>query len=857
MDSAKWKAVKNAYTSVVELARDERPSFLFGLSDDIRIEVEKLMEADPDAAGFISKPFLVELGVVARDNGIDLSGNQIDDYVLLKTIGSGGMGTVYLAERKGEGFSQKVAVKLIKRGMDTNAVLKRFLMERQILANLEHPFIARMLDGGSTPDGLPYFVMEHVNGEPIRSYCDTHGLETTSRLKLFSKVCTAIIYAHQNLVVHRDLKPSNILINEEGDPKLLDFGIAKLLSSDWNTTTEAATATQFRILTPEYASPEQLRGKPTTTATDVYSLGVVLYELLTGQRPFRFAGKNASEVADAILTQEPPRPSTVVVSVNGAIDVESKETANENDRRTGEENPHAVTRRIISNPKTLRGDLDNIVLKAIRRDPERRYQSVQEFNEDIDRYLRGLPVKATADSKVYRFGKFVKRHRAGVFASAFTGLVLLFATGVTGWQYVEAGREKAKAEMRFNEVRKLANSILFDHYEKIKDLPGSTEAKAKLVADAVNYLDSVSRESIDDPELQRELVQAYQKLAEIKGSTKGIGDLGDTTGAFDYYQKALAIQESLTAADPSNVQDQRRLALLLSDASYVAMGSLPESDNYKDRSFRLFAMLRTLNPDREQAESDYARAVWDRAGRVRRNGDNSAAITFFSEAASIYEALYNGGAGNKKYRRSAALTYKNLGTVYNVTDDFVSGLACYEKALAYDKQIVKENPDGLEGRIGLSLSYRGVGESLNGQKEYAKAATSFSEAIKIQEQIMASDPKNAFVADNLLESYAGAGVSYREMSNFDSAESYFARVFEIEKNLKHARTDFLRRLIIAKAHLEYAEMLLKNRGSGNTAAAKKELQTALDVFEDVKSARPIDPAMVEPYERIKTLLASL
>ncbi|MGQ0543046.1 MAG: hypothetical protein ACT4O9_14565, partial [Blastocatellia bacterium] len=211
----------------------------------------------------------------------------------------------------------------------------------------------------------------------------------------------------------------------------------------------------------------------------------------------------------------------------------------------------------------------------------------------------------------------------------------------------------------------------------------------------------------------------------------------------------------------------------------------------------------------------------------------------------------------KKYRRSAALTYKNLGTVFIVSGDFVSGLACYEKALAYDKQIVEEKPDGLEGRIGLSLSYRGIGESLNGLKDYARAVASFSEAIKIQEQIITSDPKNAFVADNLFESYAGAGVSHGEMSDFDTAENYFAKAFKIERNLKHDRTDFLRRLIIAKGHLEYAEMLLRKGGSGNIAAAKKELHTALDVYEDVRSARSIDPAMAVHYDRIKTLLASL
>lgn len=850
MDSARWRQIKNAYAEAAELSPESRASFLHSVSDDIRPEVVKLLGADSEAGDFIEKPFLIERGNVKTSGDHALEGTQIDDYTLLEQIGAGGMGTVYLAEHKGEGFSQKVALKLIKRGMDTNAVLKRFLMERQILANLEHPFVARMLDGGSTADGLPYFVMEYVPGVSIKSFCNKHHLDIRQRLELFLKVCSAVAYAHRNLVVHRDLKPSNILISDNGDPKLLDFGIAKLLEPDWTADSEAATATQFRILTPEYSSPEQLNGRPTTTVTDVYSLGVVLYELLAGRRPFHHAGKNLSEIADAILTQDPQKPSTVVVPFEPGLDG-LKETAYDDRRETGSENRSTETRPYVTDVKTLRGDLDNIVLKAIRREPERRYQSVPEFCDDIERFLKGMPVKATADTVSYRIKKFAKRHRAGVIAASVMSVVLLAAAGITGAQFLEARRERAKAEARFKEVRQFANSILFDHYERIKDLPGSTEAKAKLVQEAVTYLDGVSRESSGDPELQRELVQAYQKLGEITGATKGTGDLGDTVAAAEYYQKALSIQENLVASDPSNVPDQRRLALLLSD-----IGGLVDKSDYRERSFRLLATLRTLNPDREQAENDYARAVWDRASRVRRNGDNAEAVKSFTEAASIYESLYIGG-GNKKFRRSAALTYKNLGTVYNVTGDHASGLACYEKALAYDKQIVAENPDGLEGRIGLSLSHRGIGESLNGLKEYARAAASFSEAIKIQGQIVASDPKNAFLADNMLESYAGAGVSYREMSDFSQAEKYFATAFDIEKKLKHDRTDFLRRLIIAKVHLEYAEMLLKKGGSGNAVAAKNELQGALDVFEDVKSSQPIDPAMLVHHERIKELLASL
>ena len=422
MEPDRWKRIKDAYTVALDLKGSDLAGYFNRLESDIRNEVERLIAADKDAGGFIENPYLVERGAVHID---DVAALDIDGYTLISRLGSGGMGTVYLAERLGDGFSQRVALKLIKGGTDSNIVLRRFLVERQILASLEHPNIARMLDGGSTSDGVPYFVMEYVDGSPIRTYCDELSLDTRSRVALFAKVCDAVSYAHQKLVVHRDLKPSNILVDQKGEPKLLDFGIAKLLAPDWQSNDEPATATQFRILTPEYSSPEQLRGEATTTLTDVYSLGVVLYELLTGVRPFQNESRDPVALAEAIRTKEPPKPSVAALFDHPRRPADSKATSPGSAHETGDVQLLPSTRRCVPDPGALRGDIDNIVIKAIRPDPDRRYASVQEMIEDLDRYLDGLPVKATGDTIGYRTGKFVKRHRAALTAVA--GMVLLLA----------------------------------------------------------------------------------------------------------------------------------------------------------------------------------------------------------------------------------------------------------------------------------------------------------------------------------------------------------------------------------------------------------------------------------------------
>src|SRR5437762_13550043 len=320
------------------------------------------------------------------------------------------MGTVYLAERANQQAEKQGAIKLINPGMDTDAVLRHFRNERQILASFDHPNIARLFDGGTTADGLPYFVMEYVEGLRIAQYCDRHHLSINERLQLFRQVCAAVSYAHRHTVIHRDIKPSNILVTSDGTPKLLDFGIAKILQPGGEAE-PFATMTGLRLMTPEYASPEQVREQPLAIATDVYSLGVVLYQLLTGQKPYHLKTGTPEQISRAIIEQEPPRPST---ALTGSTSV----------------NPQSA----IQNSKLLRGDLDNIVLMALRKETERRYQSVEQFSEDIRRHLEALPVRARKETLAYRSAKFVRRNSAATAAAALVFLALLGGIIATTWE---------------------------------------------------------------------------------------------------------------------------------------------------------------------------------------------------------------------------------------------------------------------------------------------------------------------------------------------------------------------------------------------------------------------------------------
>ncbi len=436
-DAERWRRLTELFDGLVGMPAEARRARLqeLGVDAGLRSEIEELLsEAERD--GVLDAPAAEALATLLEEIEEPvhelLVGTRVGAYRLVVELGRGGMGVVYLAERVDGQFEQRVALKLVKRGLDTDEVLQRFRRERQILARLDHRSIAKLFDGGATEDGRPYFAMEHVVGEPITAWCDARRLSIEERLKLFRRVCEAVHHAHQRLVVHRDLKPSNILVTAEGDLKLLDFGVAKLLGSgaEDGQATPTLTRVGLRAMTPEYAAPEQVLGNPVSTATDVYALGVVLYELLTGRRPYRLGPRFGAEAERTILEVEPERPSAVVETAAGGEQRSAEDLAGARGL-----NPRALRRR-------LAGDLDAIVLTALRKEPERRYGSAQALAEDLERHLSGRPIAARPEGRLYQAGKFVRRHKVGV---GIVGGLLLAATLAA--VVAERGRRKAARQL--------------------------------------------------------------------------------------------------------------------------------------------------------------------------------------------------------------------------------------------------------------------------------------------------------------------------------------------------------------------------------------------------------------------------
>jgi serine/threonine protein kinase len=476
----KWDQVKELFALALERDPEERTTFLRQAcagDDSLRTEVESLLSSFDGASTFLEDCPAADL-VSAQSRG--MTGKRIGAYRIIREIGQGGMAVVYLGERDDQNYRKRVAIKMVKAGIGGEQVLQRFLNERQTLAALDHSNVVKLLDGGSSEDGSPYLVMDYVEGLPIDEYCDRNHLSIGDRLRLFRDVCSAVQYAHQNLVIHRDLKPGNILITPEGLPRLLDFGIAKLLNPECQQT-PLVTRIDGRPMTPEYASPEQVRGEPVTSATDIYSLGVLLYEILTGHRPYQLADSSWHEIERLICDSEPPRPSTRV--------------------STDRERLKATAEMRMAEPKqlvrSLRGDLDWITMKALEKDPSRRYATASELSADTGRYLSHEPVLARPASATYRARKYVRRHPVGVTVAA--GLVLLLAgfAGTQAFQLRRIMRERDRA----NRVTEFMEGMF-----KVSD---PSEARGNSIT-AREILDKESKEIdtglIQDPELQAEMM---------------------------------------------------------------------------------------------------------------------------------------------------------------------------------------------------------------------------------------------------------------------------------------------------------------------------------------------------------------
>jgi eukaryotic-like serine/threonine-protein kinase len=696
MDPARWERIKAVFQDAFEKDPAERAALLAaacGDDADMRMQAERLLTAHGSVGTFLDAPLQPEtrsaslLGERERSaESLALQGpkpERIGAYRIVRELGRGGMGTVYLAERDDAGFKKTVAIKVVSR--DSHVMMRRFRTETQILATLEHPGIARLYDGGTTEEGLPYFVMEYVGGENIVAYCERHHLSIADRLRLFRRVCEAVQFAHQSFIVHRDLKPSNILVTADAEPKLLDFGIAKLLNPELAGGPVEETMEMTRLLTPQYASPEHVRGQPVTTASDVYSLGVILYELLTGARPYRITNaQSTAEIERAVCETDAAPPSAVAPSA----------------RR-----------------RELRGDLDNIVLKALRKAPAERYGTAAELAEDIRRHVERFPVQAQPDRVAYRAGKFMRRHRAAVAAAAITAASLVAGLGVALWQARVARAERDRAAAETAKAQQVAGflSSVFQGANPVL-ARGKTVTARELLDQASTSIETKLK---DEPDVQASLLlviaDAYRSLtlfdksAELAERALALreqafpprslevaeallmagrmqGRVGRAARAVPFLERALSVREDRLGPN------DRAVAEVLIDLA-ITRSSMGHDDGNREMLQRAVDIFERTAP--ASARLAYAYNCLGAYFYNRRDYDRARAA--YQRSIAVYEK------SDEAESWGVAMPLVNLGDVLLQQGDFDAARPFFERAMAIDVKTFGKESQGVAyalGRLG-------------------------------------------------------------------------------------------------------------------------------------------------------------
>lgn len=712
MDTGAWQEVKRLFGEALEIEPARRREWLESAGVDAATgrEVLSLLEEYSASEDFLEAPPTLAGCAAEELLASPQPGQRIGPWRLARELGRGGMGIVFEAVRDGEDFQTRFALKVIRAGLASEPLVQRFRYERLALSRLAHPGIATLIDGGATACGLPFLVMEFVEGVPVDRWCERHAVDPRGRVRLVLDVCRAVAHAHQRLVVHRDLKPSNILVTADGRPKLLDFGIAKMLGGDAGEGPEA-TRTGMYVLTPEYCSPEQVTGDPITTATDIYSLGVLLYFLVSGKRPYELAGLPPLEAMRRVVETEPRPPSAAAPQLRSV----------------------------------LGGDLDHIVMRCLRKNPAERYPSADALAADLEAWLEGRPVTATPPSLRYRIGKWARRNRGQAVAAAALVVSILAGSAATAWQARQARMARDRAEQRALEIQKLSRSLVFEVHSALHNLPGSTEARALLLDRAMQFFDGAARTAARDPHLLLDLAEGYRRLGNVLGSSFS-DNLGRKVEALRTFEKGLAAVSAARGLAPPSYESLRVHSGLLVEAALAARGldRRDEAGRYAARLASVIGEIDSRIPATPEARSLAATNRSQLAMILTGLNRWDEALRLYETALAGFDSLPPGEAAKSGNLSQQAFALKRLGAM-SIRNDPATARKHYEQALDIERRLLRREPQDNILRYNITFALSDLGLIAKNQGRLEESLRYFSEAAAIRDGFLAADPHNVRV----------------------------------------------------------------------------------------------------------------
>ena len=836
--------LREHFDALAELSPAERRRALDELAaedPDLHRELRSLLAVHERAETFLESSPLAGLDLEGELGAARMIGERLGHYRVVAPLGRGGMGAVYLAERADGAYEQTVAIKLLDHVGSDEISVRRFERERQTLATLTHPNIARLLDGGTTGDDTPFLVMEYVDGEHLDAWCDRRRLGIAARLRLFLQVCAGVEHAHRHLVVHRDLKPGNVLVTAEGTVKLLDFGIAKLLGEldaagapggpvpgSALTLTAAGTA----AFTPGYASPEQLRGEPVSAASDVYALGLVLYGLLCGGHPHGGRGEGGRGERDA---------ETLPADLRGKVPPPS-ETLRKPKLLGGATAGEVAARRNTTVPRLrrhLRGDLDAVLAKALAPDEAERYASAGELGRDLERHLEHRPVAARAGERTYAARKLVRRHRLAFAAAALVLLSLVGGLAAATWEAARAARAQAVAERRFEQVRELAHSLLFDVHDAVARLPGATPARHLLVERALVYLEALRAEAGDDVALQREVADAFERIGDIQGNPHQ-SNLGDTEAAEESYRQALELRLALPPAVRRRPEVRASIAGTHHRIGEVLWwtGDVEKAATELDRAIADWRALAAADPGTSEWRRRWAESLTLAGAVVSWNGDHDDALRRYAEAETLLAPLAAGG-GSPEAAEALALVHQRRGETLGWKGEVDRALGELEIARDALGALSRSRPLDTPLRRLYYLASLRYSKWLE-ERSPQEALVSFRDTVALAEELAAEDPANATARRDVAVVHASFGDVLSDAGEPDAALRHFRRAQAIQRRLAtEDPNNVTHRADLANSAVRIGYVLQEQ---GENAAALASFDEALALRRELAAGDPGDDA---------------